>query len=263
MTLIALTSVRSPGVSTATLALALSWPTASLLVEADPAGSTLHTGFLRHRGTLDRGLLGAVLAARQRPNPTAVLEHAARLDEHGRRLLIAGLTEPGQSAVAAAGWPALLTALRALREAQVEHDVLIDAGRLGHRDTPHALLSGADLLLLLARPEPGEVHFTRAHAELIRHQMPQARMAVLAIGTARDLTGPAISVLFAEAGIPVLGTLAHDQAGAAVLRGTRPFGPGSQRGALLRSARALAPVLRTAAAPSASLEPERVPDAVR
>jgi hypothetical protein len=250
MTLLALTAVRSPGVSTAALALALSWPTPSLLVEADPAGSALHTGFLRNRGSLERGLLGAALAARQRPGPTAVLEHAVRLDQDGRRLLIAGLTEPGQAAVVTAGWPALLSALRALPAAQVRHDVLVDAGRLGHRDAPTAVLADADLIILAVRPKPGEVHFTRSHAQALRQQLPGASVAALVIGYARDMPGATLSALFAQAEVPVLGALPHDESGAAVLRGDRAFDRGADRTALLRSARALAERVAALGAPA-------------
>ena len=248
MAVIALCSAKSAGATTSALALTLTWPRAALLVEADPAGSDLHPGFLRSRGRLERGLLAAAMAVRRQAGPAALLEQATTLDARGERLLITGLTDPAHSAVAAAAWSELSGALRALPALGVHHDVILDCGRLGHRHEPTPLLTGADTVVLVLRPTITQVHRTLTHLPALRPSppAPAPRLLLAAIGTG-EVDEKTLRTLSAEAGAGYLGALPEDQRAAAILAGHGEAGRGLERTALLRSARALATTLATVA----------------
>lgn len=262
MAVIALSSAKSAGASTTALALTLTWPRPILLIEADPAGSDLHTGFLRSRGRLDRGLLGAAMAVRRHTDPAALLEQATTLDERGERLLITGLTDPAQSPVAAAAWPALAAALRALPALGVHHDVILDCGRLDHRHAPAPLLTGADTIVLVLRPTITQLHRTLTHLPALRPSppAPAPRLLLAAVGTSREVSEKTLRTLAAEAGAGYLGALPEDERAAAILSGHTPAGPALERTTLLRAARALAATLAADAA-SAPAGPPREPAA--
>ena len=257
--MIALTAAKSPGVTTAAIALTLTWPRPCLLLEADPAGSDLHTGLLRSRGRLDRGLLAAALAVRSRPDPAAVLAQATTLDhEVGERLLITGLTDPAQAPALEPAWSDLASALRALPRAGIPHDVLIDAGRLGHRYQPTPLLAACDAVLLLVRPHVTHLHHTLAHIPALRPPSAAApRLLLASVGDSRHLPEGRLRDLAAERGAVYLGQIPEDARAAQILGGAGELGRGIERTALLRGARALALSMHSAASPPPGTTPPR------
>lgn len=239
MAVIAFTSPRSPGTTTAALALALTWPRPSLLIEADPAGSSLHTGFLRSRGDLGRGLFNAALAARTSSDPGVLREQATALDASGNRQLITGITHPGQGAPLAELWPTLTRMLTSATGSLFPHDVLADCGRIGHRHRPAALLEAADAVVVLAAAEPGAVHAALASAALVRDRPGPAPLLLATIGADRQLPEAKITQLARAAGLLYLGALPTDQKTADMLSGRAAPGRGLERRPLMLAAQSL------------------------
>src|SRR3954453_2540548 len=91
MSVIALASVKgSPGVSTATLALALVWPRPVLVAECDPVGGDVTAGFLAGMSAPDGGLLGLALALRRgQVNAADVRQWCLPLDKTGEHWVLA------------------------------------------------------------------------------------------------------------------------------------------------------------------------------
>jgi hypothetical protein len=263
MALVAFTSLRSPGTTTATLAAALTWPRASMLVEADPVGSALHTGFLRSRGVLDRGLFNVGLAGRRDENPRLLLEQATQLDEQGQRLLVTGLTEPAQAASLVSLWPIMARMLRSATGAVFAHDVLVDVGRLGHRYTPSPVLQLADAIVVFSRAEPGELHGTLAAVPQLRGEAGSAPLILLAaIGSDPDLSDRRLQDLARGVGCTYAGAIPWDVKAADQLAGRAERGRGLERSALMRGAQTLATNTYTAVAhrpPQPRLMPQPIP----
>lgn len=164
MAVIALASATgSPGVTTTSLALTLSWPRPVLLVEADPAGGDILAGFLRAELRADRGLAYLSVAARR---DGLAEEFAAQVIDLGQRkspitrLLLAGVSDPAESAGVAQSWPQLADFFARLggdgrraaedpvREAL---DVIVDCGRVVTHYPPLPILAAADAVLLVLR----------------------------------------------------------------------------------------------------------------
>ena len=104
MTVIALASAKgSPGVTTATLALAATWPGRALLVEADPAGGDVLAGYGRGELPPAPGLLELATAARRELTPRDLLAHSRPLDDQARLRLLAGVSRPGAAGHRRAG----------------------------------------------------------------------------------------------------------------------------------------------------------------
>ena len=251
----------SPGVTTATLALAATWPGRVLLVEADPAGGDVLAGYGRGGLPAGPGLLELATAARRDLTADDVLAHSIALDADARLRLVAGTSGPGPLATVTPALPAIAAALRGLGAGPDGWDVLVDAGRLDAAAVPWPLLAGCDLLVLVARPSLRQVRHLRAHLPAVREHLD------------RDGAGPALGLLLVgdtpygadevagAVGVPVLAVLADDPAAAAVLsEGTAPP-RGFARSPLLRSARHAGQLLRapaTTEVPAAAVVPAAV-----
>ena len=96
------TAAGAPGASTTALGVTLSWPGPALLVEADPAGTSLVPGWFR--GAIDpqeRNIVNLALVERAEDLTEAIFDQAVSIavvddDEH-QRLALLGLIEPVQA----------------------------------------------------------------------------------------------------------------------------------------------------------------------
>ena len=228
----------SPGVTTAAIALALTWPSAAIVAECDPSGGDILAGMLTGHVPASRGLTEhAIEAGRDGVAAARALgDQLIPLDPGRSRMLLPGLTDPRQAAGLASAWPAVAPTLTAQRA-----DVIADCGRLDAGPAqPLAILTAAHLVGLVLRPTLRQVWSARPRVEILAQLGASSRLAVL-------LTGPgthsAREVALAL-GIPVVAVLPDDARSAGVLSD----GVGGQRhltsGALLRSARTAGNALR-------------------
>ncbi|MFI5987013.1 hypothetical protein ACIBEA_39885 [Streptomyces sp. NPDC051555] len=226
MAVIALVSGKSSGVTCSALALTLASPKASLLVEADPAGGTIRTGYLGGEGTAAIGLHRLAAADRQGTLAREFDKHFVSLDrEHsGQRLLLPGLTDPTQAASLSRTWEPISRLLNVMD--QTGHDVIIDAGRiLAESETrlsttryPTPLLHRADAVLMVVRTTQASIAAAAPAIRVLREELAHH-------GTGSD----ALGLLLIEEGsfnssqvqqhlqTPVVGALAWDPDSADVL----------------------------------------------
>ena len=229
----------SPGVTTAAVALALTWPAPVIVAECDPSGGDVLAGLLTGHVPASQGLMAHAIEA-GRDSWTASRSLGAQLvalDTDRTRMVLPGLTDPRQAAGLASAWPAVASTLLAQ-----EADVLADCGRLdAGPGQPLAILSGARTVAVVVRPTLRQVWAARSRIEIL---------AQLVDGTSRIalmLTGPGTHSRREVAhalGVPVAAVLPDDARSAAVLSD----GLGGQRtlasGSLFRSAKAAGNALR-------------------
>ncbi|MGD7789289.1 hypothetical protein ACQCX2_13315 [Propionibacteriaceae bacterium Y1700] len=143
------TAAGAPGATTTALGLALTWSGPTLLVEADPAGSSIASGYFR--GSVDHsyGLLNLALGRTQTDLAQAILDESRVLDEEADRRILLGLAEPAQASALTSWWEPIAEGLLQLDAAG--YTVLIDAGRLTQGSYPMPLLGVADLVLVMCR----------------------------------------------------------------------------------------------------------------
>lgn len=245
MALIAVAADKgSPGVTTSSVALAAVWPRPVLLAECDPAG-----GDLVYRlpaaggGQLDvrRGLLSLAVAARRGLQPGQVWEHTQKL--HGGLDVLAGVTSAEQGAGLEGLWGPVGAVLSALPGA----DVIADCGRVGADGPFYDLLAQAAVVVLITRPDLGEVvrlrdRATAVAAALHRRGRPGVQVGVVVIAEHR-VFGSAVAEIgraLADGRRPaaVLGGIALEPKSADQLRGA--WGGKLDRSLLIRTARQIA-----------------------
>jgi len=144
VTVVALGSVRSCGVTTLGLALAATWPPERrvLLVEADPAGGTLAAA---SGWPAEPSQVSLAASARRGGDPSLVWEHCHRLPGDAAVLAAPALGEQSRSALGMLG-PLLG------RLGELDGDVLVDCGRLDAGSPSVTLWERAERSLLVARP---------------------------------------------------------------------------------------------------------------
>jgi hypothetical protein len=253
----------APGVTTAALALASVWPNPVLLAECDPSGSDLMFRFPATDGhQLDprRGLLSLAVAGRRDYQAQQVWQHAQKI--HGGLDVLVGVTNAEQGAGLAHLWGPLGKMLAALPQA----DVIADCGRIGPDGPFYDLLAESETLLLVTRPDLGDVIRLRDRAAAITAAM-QGRgrrgfaVDVLVVAEPQQLKDAVAEVAYAvgQAGVPLrrAAGLARDPRGAGLLSGT--WGGKLDRTLLLRSAREVAGQL--AAVPAQGDGPPKTPRA--
>ncbi|KAA5825445.1 hypothetical protein F1721_32940 [Saccharopolyspora hirsuta] len=239
--MIAMVSAKcSPGVTTAVAALATVWPHRLLVVDADPTGGDLLTGWggaWLVDGRLNTGCGVVSFAASTRHLQAVPSEglagHVQEIPglEHVR--LLAGVASRAQAAaIGDAGWQRLASATRDLsREGP---DVLIDAGRWAS-DTPWPLLGEADLVLVGLRPNLRHLTAARPLISVVRELVPITRLGVLVtVTTSREADRVAQAT-----GVPV-GVELPDDPSAARFFSDGIGGHPSHRCALLRISRTAA-----------------------
>jgi len=252
MSLYALVSAGgSPGVTTASLALALGWPAQVILAECDPSGGDILAGLFAGHLPARNGLLALAMEAGQNPDAAgaALWPQLIGLDDERGRLLLAGISDPRQGTGLSAAWPAIAAAL-----ANQPADVIADCGRLDAGGGPEPVLAVASLVTLVLRPTLRQVSRGRARVEILTQMLGGPdRMALLLIGEGTHSQREVSKAL----GIPVAGSLPCDAKAAGVLSD----GAGSRRGLqarpLIRAASRAGRALRRAAPGSPAGGPER------
>jgi hypothetical protein len=255
MALIAVASDKgAPGVTTTALALASVWPEPVLLAECDPAGGDLVFRFPAADGRqLDprRGLLSLAVAGRRDYQQQQVWQHTQKI--HGGLDVLLGVTNAEQGAGLSTMWGPLGRMLGALPGT----DVIADCGRLGPDGPFYELLGEADAVLLVTRPEFGDIIRLRDRAavvvsDAVRRGRGGFAVDVLTIADAQRLKTAESEVTHAlvQAGVPVRLScgLADDRKGAELLRGT--WGGKLERSLLIRTARETAGLLAATRPPS-------------
>jgi hypothetical protein len=217
MAVIALTSASgSPGVTTATLALAFSWPRPVLIVEADPTGgSAILAGYFRGAQQYVAGLVELALS------PLAMADALADVVqpiEGSHVSFVAGTRSPAQAAGVRDLWSPLAPTLAALDSAG--QDVLVDAGRLGLHGSPDPVLASADATLLVTRTSLPAIAPARAWMESVRRANTWRRPGVLLVGEGDPYDRAEVARVLDT---PVLAAIARDDEAAAVYhRGATP-----------------------------------------
>lgn len=229
----------APGVTTAALALALTWPSAAILAECDPSGGDVLAGVLSGHVPAGRGLMEhAIEAGRDAGAATASLvRQLVPLDDNRRALVLPGLTDPRQATGLVPSWPAVAATLTA------QHvDVIADCGRCdAGACQPLAILAAARTVAIVLRPTLRQVWSARPRAEMLRELLGgSARLVLLMTGPGTHSAREVADAL----GLPVVAALPDDPRTAAVLSD----GAGSERqlarGRLLRSAQSAGQALR-------------------
>ncbi|NJP30133.1 hypothetical protein FLW53_39295 [Microbispora sp. SCL1-1] len=222
---------HAAGTTTTALALFLEWPRPALLVEADPGGGTILSGYLA--GTpRDRGLAEWGVKIRRGVAAAEALWDQLYAIQDGR-LILPGLAEPKQAMALQPLWPEIVGCLAALDE-----DVVVDLGQVGRPDTPNDLLARADRVFVVTRPTLAHLHATTSairDVQELRGHLPDAELIVVGDGQYQ------LKEIGKTLGATVAAWLPSDKWSAPALAygvgRIRPMSP------LMRSARALAAAL--------------------
>ncbi|HXP22066.1 MAG TPA: hypothetical protein VN840_20655 [Streptosporangiaceae bacterium] len=228
----------SPGVTTAALALALTWPAQVIVAECDPSGGDVLAGLFAGHLPATSGLLPLAMEAGGSPESmaAAIWQQVVDLDGEHSRVLLPGITDPRQAAGLAPSWPALAGAMSALPT-----DVIADCGRLDPYPASAPVLGLAQVAILVLRPTLRQVSKARQRIEMLAEIRGGTHQLVLLLIGDGTYSGRDVSDAL---GVPVAGSLTDDHKTASVLSD----GTGSRRGIaarpLLRSARPVGRVLR-------------------
>jgi hypothetical protein len=231
----------APGVTTTALALAAVWPRPVLLAECDPSGGDLVYRFpAAHGGSLDprRGLVTLAVAARRGLQPGQLWEHTQKMA--GGLDVLTGVVNAEQGA----GLGTLWGPLGGLFTAMSGGDVIADCGRLGADGPQYDLVAQAAVVLLVTRPNAGDVIRLRDRAVAVS-AAASARgrrgftSAVAVIADQRNLraTAAEVSQALAQGDVPagLVGGIADDPKGAELLGGA--WGGRLDKTLLIRTAR--------------------------
>jgi MinD-like ATPase involved in chromosome partitioning or flagellar assembly len=172
----------SPGVTTAAIALALTWPTEAIVAECDPGGGDILAGLLAGHVPAARGLMEhAIEAGRDRQSAAIGLgTQLVPLDRAPDKKLLPGLTDPRQAVGLAPAWPAVAASLAAQRA-----DVIADCGRIdAGAGQPTAVIEKAHIVALVLRPTLRQVWSARSRVEILTRLLDGTDRLVLM------LTGP-------------------------------------------------------------------------
>jgi hypothetical protein len=244
----------SPGVTTAALALALGWPSQVVVAECDPSGGDVLAGLLSGHLPARTGLLPLALEAGGGAEvpADALWRQLIELDEQRNCLLLAGISDPRQSAALQSSLPWIADALQGLKA-----DVLADCGRLDAVAAVRPVLSAASLAVLVLRPTLRQVSRAVPRVEMLTNLVGRDRVMTLLVGEGTASGREVARTL----GVPVAGQLPDDAKTAGVLSD----GLGSRRALdsrpLLRAATAAGRRLRDvaqAAGPRAGYAEETV-----
>lgn len=245
MTVVAVGSVRSCGVTTLALGLAVMWPSGRrvMLVEADPAGGTLAAA---SGWPPEPGLVSLAAAARRGGDPVLVWEHCHQLPGGVPVLAGAALGEQARSTLGMLG-PLLG------RLGELDADVVVDCGRLD-AGSSLALWEGADRPLLAVRPRLADL---QALASWLEGRPLDRKIGVVTVGD-----GPYPDAEIAEAlGLEVAARLPWDPDAADALVAVPASARQVRLAPLVRATRTLADQLARGLTDAPSVAEVR-PDAV-
>jgi hypothetical protein len=239
----------SPGVTTAAITLALTWPSPVILAECDPSGGDILAGLLGGHGPAGPGLMElAMESGRSGQAATASLRaRLVSLNEDRTTMLLPGLTDPRQAAGLATAWPAVAASLTAQPA-----DVIADCGRLdAGAGQPLGVLSAACTVAIVVRPTLRQVWLARPRVEFLSQLVGGgARLGLLLTGPGTHSAREVAHAL----NLPVLAALADDARTARLLSdglGDRRY---LTRGSLIRAGCTAGQALRRCHA-AASLMP--------
>jgi hypothetical protein len=228
----------SPGVTTAAIALALTWPAEIIVAECDPSGGDVLAGLLAGHVAAARGLPEhAIEAGRDSAAAaTGLSRQTVPLDASNRRTLLPGLTDPRQALGLAPAWPAVAASLAGQRA-----DVIADCGRLdAGAGQPTAVIAAAQVVALVLRPTLRQVWSARSRADMLTQLLDgKDRLVLLLTGSGTHSARDVAQALQ----MPVAAALPHDPRAAALL----------SDGAGARHHLRAAPLLRSAGIAGAAL----------
>lgn len=231
MTLVALLSAKhSPGVTTAALALAATWPDGRrvLVAECDPAGGDLAAC----QGLpLEPGITSLAASNRHGFDPTTLPTHTQYLAS-GTEVLVG----PTSADHAAAALSALAAQVGPVLQDVPYTDVLADCGRVDRNGPTWPLVARADIVILVTRPNLAGVEHARSRLRVLDQLC--SRPVLLLVG---ESPYPVAEVA-ASLGCEVVGVLADDPTAADALLAGRS-GRRLSRSLLLRSTRTVAEAL--------------------
>ena len=248
MSVVALGAVRSCGVTTLALALAATWPSSRrvLLAELDPAGGTLAAA---SGWPPEPGLVSLAAAARRASDPELVWEHCHELTDG--TAVLAGPASPDQARSALGMLTELLPRL-----GELVADVVVDCGRLAGT-SPSPVLSGADQVVLAARPRLADLHALASFLETNPILRQDPRLVLVGDGPYSDQE-------VADAlGVEVAARLPWDPDAAALLVSVRASARELRVAPLVRAARTLADQLSGDKAGTDTLERAETPPGTR
>lgn len=247
MAVIVLTSATgAPGVTTASLGLALTWPRHVLLADCDrePA-QAVQAGYLRGMDHGGRGMMSLAHLHREgHPLAAELWRQTLPLVQEGdvQRRFLPGFTSPGASRLFEHVWPALGEAFEQLDAQGV--DVLVDAGRITTTGLPLGLLSAADAVLVTVRTSLRSLAGARIHLPTLTDQFQalprETSVGLLVVGPGRPYSSAEIAAQFA---LPVWAEVLWEPKQAGVLSDGDPeprrFFEGSFMGRLRADAKAV------------------------
>jgi MinD-like ATPase involved in chromosome partitioning or flagellar assembly len=198
----------SPGVTTATLALAASWPGMAVVIDVDPAGGDMAAGVGCGSWPPAASLIGLAVEARQTPVEIALRRLVMRPAPHCPPIL-AGLTTPSQAA--ALPWPLLIAGFGRINDA----DLLCDGGRYIAAGGIGTLLQASDQVVVVTRSTLPSVRATARLVPILRDEVVAAdcALSVLVVGPDRPYSAQEIAD---SCGTHLLGELPLDPRAASV-----------------------------------------------
>src|SRR5690606_23189560 len=221
MAVIALASAKgSPGVTTAALALTLTWQSRCVLAECDPAGGSIQAGYLAGALPADRGIRElAVAELRGEDLRERWWSQLVDLETpHRRRLLLPGITDPVQSGALRPVWDRLAAFFADLERAQPSFDVIVDCGRIATPNPPWSVLHRADAVLLVLRATLPGMSASIPAIRMLHTQLTEGGAGTTSLGLLVNGPGDqSIRTVGHELRTPVVATLPDDARTAAVL----------------------------------------------
>jgi MinD-like ATPase involved in chromosome partitioning or flagellar assembly len=216
--LIALVSAKgAPGVTTSTLAMALTWPRAVVLAECDPRGGDVLAGFAAGRVPADRGLVELQIRGRNNTMANELPSQLVQLPGTSQvQYLLPGIESAQQAG--AIDWDQLAGVFRRLHDER-QVDVLADCGEVHAQHSPTPILRAADLVVLVARTTMPAVRVAvkaaaALRADLQNNGMGADRLVALLVssphGYSKDEIGKQLD-------LPVLGEIPWHETAARVL----------------------------------------------
>jgi MinD-like ATPase involved in chromosome partitioning or flagellar assembly len=214
MATISLLSAKgAPGVTTATVALALAWSgvhpgRSALAIDADPAGGDTAAGVLRGTAPAHAGVLPLAtsrgVSARQ-----AVDSASVHLRADGSARLVPGVPDRARSAALGLAWDTISQQVDEL--AGEGCDVLVDAGRVDGSAPIAPWIAQSDMAVLVTRPSLPSV--LAAHQFASSWSSPHVPLSLVVV----DSESPYRPTEVSEAvGVGLIGVLPFDQRNARV-----------------------------------------------
>lgn len=247
----------SPGVTTTSLGLALTWSRDVLLADCDrdPSQAVL-AGYLRGMDHGGRGLAAlARLHRESRDLAPELWRHTIPLMEGGdeQRRFLPGFSHPATVRLFDSVWADLADAFGALEDQGI--DVIIDGGRIGRDGLPLSLLASAGAVCILSRTSLRALAATRLHLPTVTAQLDHlpvtTALGLVLVDPDHPYSGSEIAAQF---GIPCWAELEHNTKLAAVLADGAPEPKKFAESSLMRQLRAAGLRLRERINNAAELE---------